>query len=336
MKHVDIAGGGLAGLALGLALRRRGVPVTVLEAGAYPRHRVCGEFISGIQEAELEALGVAHLFARAQAPLETAWWHGGQPLLRATLPEAGRGISRHYLDAAMAELLVAAGGEVQTSTRAPLEAREGLVLATGRASRPSPWLGLKAHFTDLPLTADLEMHLGQHGYVGLTAVEDGHVNVSGLFRRQATVPRGAHPLVQAAQDIGLAGLAARLEAARPVEGSLKGVKNFSLGWQAADRDAICVGDAAAMIPPVTGNGMTMALQSALAAADPLLRWSRGEADWAAARQAVVRAQRLRFAARLRWARGLQWMLLQPWARRLCAHAVTRRWVSFHTFYAKVR
>jgi len=50
-RSVEVVGGGLAGLSLGLALRRRGVPVTVWEAGHYPRHRVCGEFITGLDRA---------------------------------------------------------------------------------------------------------------------------------------------------------------------------------------------------------------------------------------------------------------------------------------------
>ena len=47
---IEIVGGGLAGLSLGVALRREGVPVTLFEAGDYPRHRVCGEFIAGLAE----------------------------------------------------------------------------------------------------------------------------------------------------------------------------------------------------------------------------------------------------------------------------------------------
>src|SRR5947208_2116234 len=47
MKHVSIVGGGLAGLTLGIGLRRQGIPVTIWERGQYPRHRVCGEFSGG-------------------------------------------------------------------------------------------------------------------------------------------------------------------------------------------------------------------------------------------------------------------------------------------------
>ena len=53
---MTIAGGGLAGLVLGIALRDREIPVVLHEAGRYPRHRVCGEFLSGNGPALLEAL----------------------------------------------------------------------------------------------------------------------------------------------------------------------------------------------------------------------------------------------------------------------------------------
>ena len=43
---VAIIGGGLAGLSLALDLRKRGHEVIVIEKGIYPRHKVCGEYIS--------------------------------------------------------------------------------------------------------------------------------------------------------------------------------------------------------------------------------------------------------------------------------------------------
>ncbi len=55
---VTIVGGGLAGLTLGIALRQHNVPVQLHESGHYPRHRVCGEFISGHGQASLERLGL--------------------------------------------------------------------------------------------------------------------------------------------------------------------------------------------------------------------------------------------------------------------------------------
>src|SRR5579883_1488023 len=62
---ITIVGGGLAGLTLGIGLRQRGVPVTVWEAGHYPRHRVCGEFISGRGQETLARLGLREKLEQA-------------------------------------------------------------------------------------------------------------------------------------------------------------------------------------------------------------------------------------------------------------------------------
>ena len=64
---VTIAGGGLAGLSLAAGLRLRGIPVEVHEAGSYPRHRVCGEFISGLGQHILERLGLKQLLIECGA-----------------------------------------------------------------------------------------------------------------------------------------------------------------------------------------------------------------------------------------------------------------------------
>jgi 2-polyprenyl-6-methoxyphenol hydroxylase-like FAD-dependent oxidoreductase len=66
-KRITIVGGGLAGLTLGIALRQREVAVTICEAGHYPRHRVCGEFISGRGQATLARLGMSKLINESGA-----------------------------------------------------------------------------------------------------------------------------------------------------------------------------------------------------------------------------------------------------------------------------
>ena len=58
MKKVTIIGGGIAGLSAGIALRQRGVPITVIESKEYPRHKVCGEFVSGRGLEVLSSIGI--------------------------------------------------------------------------------------------------------------------------------------------------------------------------------------------------------------------------------------------------------------------------------------
>lgn len=342
LKNVTIAGGGLAGLALGIGLCQQGVPVTLLEAGSYPRHRVCGEFISGIRPGDLDALGIRDVLGRALRPRQTAWFDGDQLFFRGTLPNAAYGVSRHFLDEALAARFLTCGGVLKTGQRADAHAAdEGTVLATGRilqpagAARPG-WLGIKAHYTDLPCTSDLEVHLGKHAYVGVTAVEDGWVNVTGLFREGNGAGGRENLLENAAAAAGLGELAGRLRRARIRAGSLKGVNRFELGWQPGFGRGIRVGDAAAMIAPLTGNGMTMALQGALAAVEPVAGWSRGAWDWQEAECRVVRSQKRLFASRIRWALWLQRAVMHGWGRSLCTTVLRKGWVSFDTLVGLVR
>ncbi len=79
-----------------------------------------------------------------------------------------------------------------------------------------------------------------------------------------------------------------------------------------------------MIPPVTGNGMSMAFESAELAIEPLVAWSRGEITWAGTRLQIARSCDAAFARRLAWAKWLQRVLLTPPLQntlvRLAAHS----------------
>ncbi len=342
MKSVRIAGGGLAGLSLGVALREHGVPVTVVEAGQYPRHRVCGEFISGVSQEELSGLGIDELLADAPRHFSTAWFDGESELLRAKLPNPAVGMSRFCLDQRLVEHLQALGGKVVTGQRDAVSVRgagEGVVLAMGRPRRTSAWLGLKAHYHGLPLSAALEVHVSDSCYVGLTPVEGGRVNVCGLFHQGEAMRAGERRLllVRAVQAAGLPALGARLEQGEIDLESIKGVNQFLLGWQPRARvDELRIGDQAAMIPPFTGNGMSMAFQSALDAIEPIVRWSEGAERWEAAVAEVRRRHRRRFSARLRWSWLLHGLLLSGVARQVGLGLVRQGWLPFETIYRRLR
>lgn len=328
-RPLTLVGGGLAGLALGLALRRRGVPVALFEAGRYPRHRVCGEFLSGRGVDVLGELGVREALAArgAREARTAAFFSGSLATPPRALPAGALCLSRHALDDALAAAFTAAGGDLRAGERWTGDvAAEGIVRATGRRVQTSEsgwrWYGLKAHARGVTPVADLEMHVHPDGYVGLCRIEGGRVNVCGLFRARA-----ADGDLKARWRERLAGppssaLRARLAVVDWDEASFCAVAGLALRpWRAAEREECAVGDALGMIPPVTGNGMSLALESAALAADPLAAWSRGEADWPAARTAVAARQDAAFGARLRWAAVLQRALFAPAARGLLARAV---------------
>lgn len=317
LKHpVTISGGGLAGLSLAIALRLRGVPVTVTEAGSYPRHRVCGEFISGVSGETLDSLGIRDCFDGARLHRSVAWHHQGRTVLVDELAEPASGISRHVLDQRLAERFLSLGGVLATGTRArPLPA-PGHVWTAGRRPVNGRWIGLKMH-ARIETRADLEMHGGSNGYAGLAGVEDGWTNVCGLFLLDKTITAEGSGLLPAYLEAGgNHRLAAALRAAEWRDGSFRAVAGFELGPQPPVPGLFCLGDAAEMIPPFTGNGMSMAFQSAEAAAAPLLEWADGRISWEAACDLVRRALRRRFRRRMAVS-----SLLHPWLFRRSGLAV---------------
>src|SRR5262245_23904054 len=135
MKPVTIIGGGLAGLTLGIALRREDVPVTIWEAGHYPRHRVCGEFISGRGQDVLMQLGLKEklLAAEARAATSAQFWIGDTPLPKQELPQRALCLSRHVLDELLATEFKKQGGDLRENARWQSEGPQaGLIMANGR------------------------------------------------------------------------------------------------------------------------------------------------------------------------------------------------------------
>jgi flavin-dependent dehydrogenase len=320
-ESITIVGGGLAGLTLGIGLRQRGVPVIVWEAGRYPRHRVCGEFISGGGQASLTRLGVLKGLQSAGAcsASSAAFFAGKTTVAARPLPEPALCVSRFVLDEWLAREFQRLGGELRLSERWTGEFGPGIVRAAGRRAEAvvDGWrlFGLKVHARGVMLDADLEMHFVPAGYVGLCRLQGGEVNICGLFRSAATVPdlarRWRDWLCGPADSV----LHSRLAGAQFDDDSFRSVAGLSLRPQrATQRNECSIGDALTMIPPVTGNGMSMAFESAELAIGPLTQFSSGKLTWTQAQQEIAAACDDQFTPRLRWAGWVQRALFQPSTR----------------------
>lgn len=333
-RAIEIVGGGLAGLATGLALRREGIPVTVFEAGVYPRHRVCGEFISGLEAATVARLGIGEHLCDARPHTSVTYFLRGRRLPPYALPAPALGISRHTLDTRLARALVEAGGELRSGTRLPeQETPPGRVFAAGRRRKGPFWIGLKVHVADLPLATDFEVHLGDRAYVGLSRIETGAVNVCGLFAPQSRAEKGPELLLATLAARGLGALAERLRSGG-MDPDTFCVTAAPLGdRRVAAADRIWIGDACASIAPFTGNGLAMALQGAELAVAPLCAFCHGVRSWAATIAAIAAAQRRRFNRRLFFSSLLHPFFLQPARQSLLAALVKARLVPFQAFYA---
>jgi 2-polyprenyl-6-methoxyphenol hydroxylase-like FAD-dependent oxidoreductase len=280
---------------------------------------VCGEFISGRGQDSLARLGLLELIRRAGAiPAKDVEFCSVRLAGKVRkLPQPALCLPRRQLDPLLAARFRELDGELREGERWRDDfEREGVVLASGRRLQPVVdgwrWFGLKAHATSVATSADLEMHVSDGGYVGLCRQPGGLVNVCGLFRRRS----GSSDVLLDWQERlrGPAGsmLRGRMRQAVFTEGSFCAVAGINLTPQRARHQSGCrIGDALTMIPPVTGNGMSMAFESAEIALAPLSAWSRDEATWAETRQSIARGCDAAFARRLAWAKWLQRMILTP-------------------------
>jgi len=282
---ITIVGGGLAGLTLGILLRKQNHRVTIYEAGNYPRHRVCGEFLNGAGAVLLQ-----QIMAQATTPVPVtgsgaavAFFNSNRRLIKVQLPNPGLIISRWDFDAFLAAEFQALGGELLSGVRwRGNEGSEGIVFATGRTIDRSEkgfrFLGIKVHLK-LQMDLDLEMHFRKNGYVGLTKLPGGFANLCGLFKFDRPVPG-----LKAGYRSFLAGetgsvLWNRLRDAAWLEESFWFCVRFSFGSGSVWANRLSLGDSFEMIPPFTGNGMSLALEMAFATEPWITRFAEGKISW---------------------------------------------------------
>ncbi len=321
-RTITIIGGGLTGLSLAIALRKNGFPVQLHEAGNYPRHRVCGEFISGVSSDTLEKLGISTALSDALTHQSVCWFSGDQELRQTKLKTPALAISRFLLDQRLYEMAITKGADIRTQSRQTTETdTPGTVRASGRIPIQGSWIGLKAHIKGITPSANLEMHSGSIGYLGITQVEDGWHNACGLFYIDRSIKAKQEELLPAyLRKNGNHLLADQLQSAEWRDDSFSAVAGFSLGNQPATPGTMCLGDSHAIIPPFTGNGMTMAFESAEIALPHLIDYAADRISWEQACSLTDIKLHKHFRKRLTASRFIHPLLFHSASRHLLKHA----------------
>ena len=263
MSAIDVIGGGPGGAMAAIAARGEGADVRVFEKSAFPRHKVCGEFLSPEILGLLRRAGCAEAFlALRPAPIRHMELHFGPRVVRHPLPRAAYGLSRHALDRLLLDKAVTLGVEVVRDTRAPRTARRPLICATGRtgqAQAGARLFGFKTHYRGV-VDDTVALYFFDGCYVGVSAVEGGEINVCGL---------GPEPLLRecAFQPERLLArcpaLQSRLQGfERAFDWLTTGPVVMGLAPQEAPEPLVYpVGDALGFIDPFTGSGILNAMLS---------------------------------------------------------------------------
>lgn len=333
--HALIVGGGPAGAAAALALAQAGLPHLLLERSAAPVDPLCGGFLSWRTLALLERFGLAAdtLNPVAIATLRLSW-RGRE--VEAPLPRPARCVSRRRLDQLLRASAVAAGARIDTgvAVRAWEDggvrtddgarvAAHALFLATGKhdlrgLARPAaaggrdPAIGLRVRLAPTPALSRavggrIELHLFDRGYAGCAAQEDGSVNLCLAVRRSRLAAAGSPRALLTALAAESPQLAERL-AHLAADPTIDAVANVPYGWRAlaTDPGVFRLGDQAAVIPSLAGEGMGIALASGFAAAGAFTRDGADGADHYQAAFARRAARPLRIAGLIRAAAERNW------------------------------
>ena len=290
---VAIAGGGLAGLALSIQLAKAGYAVVLFEKDRYPFHKVCGEYISLESWNFLEELGLPLSDWGLPVIKRVLVSAPNGESIEQELPLGGFGISRYKIDAALAEIARTSGVTVEEDTKVTdivferaatriytaageYQARVACVTAGKRSNLDIKWkrpftrkksdklnnyVGVKYHIqTDFP--ADLiALHNFRDGYCGISRIEEGRyclcymTTAANLFMNGNSIPEMEKNVLW--QNPHLSAIFS--SSVKLFEQPLT-ISQISFERRARVEDHILfIGDGAGMIPPLSGNGMSMAL-----------------------------------------------------------------------------
>ena len=342
-----ILGGGPAGSAAAIALAKGGVRATILERTREPGDAICGGFLSWQTLAALERLGIAADDLNPNATTRLRLF-AGTHVAEARLPAPARGVSRTRLDEVMRTRAVASGAGVErgvtvrtlSGTTARLAAggdvtSDTILLATGkhelrglpRATQDAddPTLGIRVHLRAVPAIGDaIELHLFDGGYAGIVVQEDGRANVCMAIARSRLRAAGDPLKLLEALARAHPAFADRLDGIDS-DAAIDAIANVPYGWRTATTDpgVFRLGDQAAVIPSLAGEGMGIAIASGTAAARGILRGESAHAyqlDFAkrAARPLATAGFVRHLAERPPTARVLAGLARAPWLVRAVA------------------
>ncbi|NHM06862.1 NAD(P)/FAD-dependent oxidoreductase [Flavobacterium sp. CYK-4] len=289
--EIVILGAGLAGLTAAIHLSKLGHKVTIIEKSTFPKHKVCGEYISNEIVPYLQWLGID---LESLQPARISSLHFSTTTgksIRSELPMGGLGLSRFALDFYMYEKALSQGCKFvhQTVTDVGFEREQFTIdLLNGESltadiaigaygkrstldqklhrnfiSKKSPWLAVKAHYRGEFTPNVVGLHNFKGGYCGVSKVENNLINICYLadyetFKTYRNIEQYQSEVLS--ENPLLRSIFQSLE---PVFEKPLTISQIHFDKKnVVENHLLMIGDSAGVIHPLCGNGMAMAIHSA--------------------------------------------------------------------------
>ncbi|MBK6481919.1 MAG: NAD(P)/FAD-dependent oxidoreductase [Chitinophagaceae bacterium] len=339
-----IVGGGLAGLSLAIQLAEANRSVLVIEKKRYPFHRVCGEYVSMESWNFLERIGLP--LREMQLPVINMLQVSsvGGNMVTHPLAPGGFGISRFLLDSSLAAIAKSKGVQIFEDTRAEEIALQGDLMAVqagrnqyiakvvigayGKRSNidkqlqrsfisvpkkaDANWVGVKYHIRSDLLPNIIQLHNFKGGYCGISKVEGDHYCLCYLTKAENLK----------AFDGSIRRMEEELLSLNPLLKKIFFNRNHFLFEQpetisqvsfeskkAVEKNVLMLGDAAGLIAPLCGNGMSMAFHSAAICFGVIEKFFTTSVSREEMEQLYIKLWKKQFSARLSAGRLLQPLLV---------------------------
>lgn len=290
-NSIVIVGGGLAGLIAAVHLKNSNYNVIVIEKNEFPKHKVCGEYISNEVISYLNSLDLNIFDLKPSVISKMEFSTAKGKIISGNLPLGGFGISRYELDNYLYNKAIAKGCLFIQSTVENIDfdndeftitTSNGRVLksiivigAFGKRSnidlklnrnfiqQKSPWLAVKAHYYGVFPNDLVGLHNFEGGYCGVSKVENDRINICYLadyetFKKYKNIEEFQSEVVYKNPNLKVIFENSKLLFDKPLTISQISFEKKNT----VENHILMIGDTAGLIHPLCGNGMAMAIHSA--------------------------------------------------------------------------
>ena len=352
---VIIIGGGLAGLTASIHLSTFKKRVLLIEKNEYPKHKVCGEYISNEVLPYLKSLGIDPIKDGAKQISKVKITTVKSNLISGKLPLGGFGMSRYFLDNLLANKAISKGVKILQKSVESVEFSNDVFLVKTNSSitfkskiavgsfgkrstldvkmnrefikKKSPYLAVKTYVQGVFPEDVVALHNFKGGYCGVSKVENDAINLCYItnyksFKKHKNIREFQEQIIFQNKYLKEVFSSSKELFSKPLS-----ISQISFeSKKPIENHIIMCGDTAGMIHPLCGNGMGMAISSAQIASNEIIRFLNQEITRTELEKNYLRNWNRAFKIRLKAGHFIAWLFRNQKISEF-AYSVLRRFPS---------